>query len=147
MNPLRIGIVGFSGRPFDQDQAVNYLRGHLNNIVQQYGSGGIELVSGYTNIGVPKLAYEIADELGITTVGISAKEALTVDCGLYPVDKVMIIGEHFGDESETFIDYIDMLIRIGGGEQSMREVEHFKEANSDKDLNRILIEEDLPELK
>ena len=143
----KIGIVGFSGRPFNKHIAHSLLYKHINALKQKYGAKNLEIVSGYTNIGIPKIAYEIADELGITTVGLSAKEALSVDCGLYPVDKVMIVGECFGDESPTFINYIDIMIRVGGGKQSMDEVDHFKEKFTDAQLLDVLFEEELEELK
>lgn len=143
----KIGIVGYSGRPFNKNTARNLLLKHIRFLEQKYGAKNLEIVSGYTNIGIPKIAYEIADDMGITTVGLSAKEALTVDCGLYPVDKIMIVGERFGDESSTFIDYIDIMIRVGGGNQSIQEVKHFKEKFIDAQLSNVLFEEELEELK
>ena len=143
----KIGIVGYSGRPFNKKTARNLLLKHIRFLEKKYGAKNLEIVSGYTNIGIPKIAYEIADEMGITTVGLSAKEALSVDCGLYPVDKIMVVGERFGDESATFIDYIDIMIRVGGGDQSMQEVKHFKEKVKDRKLASVLFEEELEELK
>lgn len=140
---IKIGVVGYSGKPFDKAIAKEKLISILESLIYEYDDQNIELVSGYTNIGVPKIAYEIADELGMHTVGFSAKEALNVDCGLYPVKKKFIVGEKFGDESEAFIKYIDVLIRIGGGAQSLSEVLLFKDLNKDQDLEEILFEEDI----
>ncbi len=38
-----------------------------------------------------------------------------------------MIGDEWGDESEKFLDSIDVLVRIGGGKQSMAEVKKAKE--------------------
>ncbi|MEH0152577.1 hypothetical protein V6R21_00445 [Limibacter armeniacum] len=77
------------------------------------------------------------------TVGFSAKKALTVSCGLYPVKKVIIYGKNFGDESQAFVDYIDILIRIGGGPQSRKEVALFRAKNEENNLTELLFEEEI----
>jgi len=84
------------------------------------------VVGGLTNMGIPKLAYEIADEEGWIKTGFSAEQAFEVDSGTYPVDKTIIYGQKFGDESHQFVSYIDCLIRAGGGKQSLEEVRLFK---------------------
>lgn len=126
---MRIGIVGFSSPHFDQEKAKGILKIKLQEVISDIYKKEIEIVSGYTNSGIPKIAYTIADSIGLKTVGFSAKKALTVSCGLYPVDKEIIYGKNFGDESQAFVDYIDILIRIGGGSQSRKEVELFKAKN------------------
>ena len=97
-------------------------------------------MSGYTNFGVPQIAYELADKCGFITVGFSAKQALQVKSGVYPVNKVIIKGEKFGDESTDFVANIDALIRIGGGKQSRHETELFKHLHADKPIRSILKE-------
>lgn len=88
-----------------------------------------------TNIGIPALAYQEAIKRNWKTIGIACTKASEYD--LFPVDKKIIIGNEWGDESETFIDSIDILIRIGGGKQSLKETEIFKT------LNKLVIEFDL----
>jgi hypothetical protein len=144
---LKIGVIGYSGRPFDKSRAKIELEKVIKHLSTIHKDKTIEIVSGYTNIGVPRIAYLIADELNLTTVGFSAKEALGVDCGLYPVKKIMIIGEKFGDESKAFIDYINVLIRIGGGNQSLIEVALFKDKKASNNLDSLLYEVELEELK
>ncbi|WP_299433928.1 hypothetical protein [uncultured Aquimarina sp.] len=95
------------------------------------------------NTGVPKIAYKIADGIGLKTVGFSAKKALKIGSGVYSADKKFIVGKKFGDESEAFVDYIDILIRIGGGKQSRKEVAMFKEKNKEQELSNILFEEEV----
>jgi hypothetical protein len=125
---LRIGVVGFSQRHFDHEAARAQLRRFVSALLErpEAKAAAPEIVSGLTNQGVPKLAYELARELGLITVGIAARQALRVRAGLFPVDRRILVGERFGDESPILIDYIDKLIRIGGGPQSRAEVELFR---------------------
>lgn len=139
----KIGVVGFSRNTFDKKTASTKLRAIIETITAGQDLQTFEIVSGYTASGVPQIAYQIADELGITTVGFSAKQALRVKSGLHPVKKVMLFGERFGDESADFVAYIDLLIRIGGGPQSRHEVELFKKRNEGVGLSEILFEEEV----
>jgi orotate phosphoribosyltransferase-like protein len=140
---IKIGVVGFSRNQFNKKEAHLKLKELLCKVMLGYENSDIELVSGYTSSGVPKIAYMLADELGIQTVGFSAKQALRVRSGLYPVKKVIIVGEKFGDESQSFVEYIDVLIRIGGGKQSRHEVELFKKNKNIENIGEILFEEEI----
>jgi hypothetical protein len=139
---LRLGVVGFSSKNFDQETAKKYLQEGIEKILAetQTPPNEVELVSGLTNMGVPKLSYEIAVSLKIRTIGISAKKAKRFSC--FPVDHKIYVGNNFGDESETFIEYITHLLRVGGGKQSRHEVELFKKKfeNSPEALARHLLE-------
>lgn len=95
----------------------------------------VSIVSGLTLTGVPKLAYEYANLKSYQTVGISANRSLNTK--IFPCDKIYIFGNNYGDESEYFIEYIDVLIRVGGGKQSLREVEMFKKKVKTNDTNLI----------
>jgi hypothetical protein len=123
---LYVGVIGFSPTKFDETKAKEYLKeafdlieGVLVGTVSQY-----VCVSGLTNIGVPKLAYEEAHSRGWQTWGIACSKANEFE--LYPVNHKIIVGDNWGDESQTFLDNIDVLIRVGGSEQSKEEVEKFK---------------------
>jgi 2C-methyl-D-erythritol 2,4-cyclodiphosphate synthase len=136
---IKIGVVGYSDdKSFDHTIAKALLGVALALIDQHHPSNQYEMVSGLTNMGVPKLAYELADKRGWITVGLSSKEAKEYEC--YNVDKEIIVGDKFGDESDYFIDYIDILVRIGGGKQSIRETEMAK------DKKITVYEYDLPRL-
>ncbi|PHN01369.1 hypothetical protein [Flavilitoribacter nigricans] len=137
---IKYGIVGFSRNQFDQQAAQRILQDLFQRIRQKHPSKNIEIVSGYTNSGVPKIAYELSGQFGFTTVGFSARQALRVRSGVYPVDKVILKGERFGDESKDFIRYIDALIRIGGGKQSRQETDLFKTLHAEKPMGSILKE-------
>lgn len=140
---LKIGVAGFSRNAFDQAAARQKLRAHLEVLKEKHEDWPIEIVSGYTAQGVPLIAYELATELGMITVGFSAKQALRVRAGVFPCAKEIIIGERFGDESEAFVRYLDGLIRIGGGPQSRREVEMFRALHPEEEIGRRLIEEEV----
>lgn len=140
---VKIGVVGFSHNQFNKKEAYSKLRHILARVISGYDPAEVELVSGYTASGVPQIAYTLADEMGITTVGFSAKQALTVKSGVYPVKKAILVGQNFGDESQDFVEYIDVLIRIGGGKQSRHEVELFKRREHAENLSDILFEEEV----
>ena len=140
---MKIGVVGFSRNQFDKKTAKTILESIFQKIAHKHNEKVIEIVSGYTNMGIPKIAYEIANQMNMLTVGFSAQQALKVKSGVYPVDKVILEGEKFGDESHAFVQYIDGLIRIGGGKQSRHEVELFKQLNADKPIGSILTEHEV----
>lgn len=140
---MKIGIVGFSRSQFDKKMAILKLRNILEELVAGRDAATIEIISGYTNMGVPRIAYRLADDMGLKTVGFSAKQALRVRAGVYPVKEVILVGERFGDESQKFIEYIDVLVRIGGGPQSRKEVDLFKTLHQGKDLSLCLFEEEI----
>ena len=139
---LRLGVVGFSAKNFDQVTATKYLQEGLLQILAAEGvaPNEVELVSGLTNMGVPKLSYELAVSMKLRTVGISAAKAKRLS--RFPVDKIIYSGQDFGDESPVFIEYITHLLRVGGGKQSRREVALFKEkfVSSPETLSRHLFE-------
>ena len=137
---IKYGVVGFSRNQFDKKAAYQILKDIFQKIKEKHPNKTIEIVSGYTDSGVPKIAYELADKFGFITVGFSAKQALKVRSGVYLVKKVILKGEKFGDESEDFVRYIDALIRVGGGKQSRQETELFKKRNSGNSMNSILRE-------
>ena len=140
---IKIGIVGFSRNQFDKKAAYVKLEKILNDLTKDKDKAIFEIVSGYTASGVPLIAYKIADKLGLKTVGFSANQAKNVRSGVYSVQKVILVGEKFGDESQSFIDYIDVLVRIGGGKQSRHEVALFKIKNENADLASKLFEEEV----
>ncbi len=125
---LQIGVVGFSRPHFDHDAAAALLADALDRVLARRGVAptDADLVSGLTDAGVPRLAYQRAVALGMRTVGLSARAALRARSGRWPVDEVVLVGARFGDESAAFVARLDELIRIGGGPQSRREVELFR---------------------
>ncbi|WP_298518614.1 hypothetical protein [uncultured Kordia sp.] len=137
---VKYGVVGFSRNQFDKKAARDILYTEFQKLKEKHSDDIIEIVSGYTNSGIPKIAYELADEFGFVTVGFSAKQALRVRSGVYPVKKKIISGNRFGDESQDFVRYIDVLIRVGGGKQSRHETELFKNRHVTKPMDILLKE-------
>jgi hypothetical protein len=116
---LRIGIVGYSTTEFDEERAKFILDAAIAYVRIERDVEQIEIVSGLTNIGIPKLAYELAEKYGYPTRGIACSKATDYAC--FPCDHVHIVGQEWGEESTMFLTSIDFLIRIGGGVQSHAE--------------------------
>lgn len=126
---IKIGLVGYSDKKFDKELAKKLtqigLLEAVNRNQEGYNPDEICLVSGLTNIGIPAIGYAFAEEMGWKTVGIACKKASDYEC--FDVDEKIIVGDEWGDESKTFLDYIDVLVRIGGGKQSLAEEKQAKE--------------------
>ncbi len=125
---VKIGIIGFSDeKKYKKSDGSDAVAGAFANLNVLFRDKEIYIVSGLTNVGIPRLAYEFAGDRKWKTVGIAPKEAEQYE--LFPVDEKIIVGDKFGDESKVFIDYIDVLVKIGGGKQSEKEAEMAKEQN------------------
>lgn len=139
--PLRIGVVGYSDETKIRDRLKSFscveailttsLLTMESMLESRNGScNSFQMVSGLTNLGVPKIAYSLSKkgshnkEIFTKTVGFACAKAK--DFPQFPVDEKHIIGTEWGDESSAFLDYIDGLIRIGDGEQSIKECHDFK---------------------
>ncbi|HLC78072.1 MAG TPA: hypothetical protein VJH92_03030 [Candidatus Nanoarchaeia archaeon] len=135
---LRVGVVGYCPPSiFDEGKALDYIKGAYNQIRKDFPYRGITIVAGVTNVGVLKLAYEEAKRRGWRTAGVGSKKAYGFEW--FPVDeKPIIVGEDWGDESETFLSMIDALVRIGGDKQSKEETDVMKK------IGAYVLEYDLP---
>jgi len=119
-SPFSIGFVGYSQQEFDEDMAEGIIESFFADwSFLTKGDLEIEIVSGLTNIGIPALVYKIAKEKGYKTVGVACEKAKEYEC--FPCDEEIIVGEEWGDESDLFLNRIDMLVKIGGGKQSKEE--------------------------
>lgn len=135
-SPPRIGVIGYSGKKFDTKTAKEFIEGIFDLLPKN-----TVIVSGLTNIGIPKIAYECAVEHKFKTVGYACKQAKDFPC--FPVDEEHIIGDNWGDESEEFLNSIDLLIKVGGGKQSEAEFRKFVDRHGENKT----IEYNLPEIK
>jgi hypothetical protein len=128
---MRIGVVGYSRSNFDHDQAKLLLDQAIQEIAGindlYLDRTNVWLVSGWTDMGIPGIAYRVAQDYGMKTMGIACRKAYAFDC--YETDRVHVIGKEWGEESSGFLAAIDVLIRIGGGLQSHREVQMAKIQN------------------
>jgi hypothetical protein len=147
---MRVGVVGYSGQKFDGEKAGLLLIESFIEMRDLTKSPEIDfkgdfawtkqltIVSGLTNVGIPAIAYKFSEAYSCKTMGIACSKAQNFDC--YPCDRVHIVGTEWGDESETFLASIDVLIRIGGGKQSHAECQRAK------DLGIHVIEKELEAL-
>jgi len=137
MSVLNIGVVGYCPpTKFDKVEAQHMIVEAYDQIEQLYTDRPKAIVSGLTNVGVLKIAYEEAVKRGWNTVGIAYQKAEGYE--LFPVDEKIIVGQEWGDESPTFLDRIDLIIRIGMGAQSIAETKETKHRG------KPAIEYDLP---
>lgn len=120
-----IGVVGDMTNDFDADEARAFLEQTFDTIEQANTDvDGFAVVSKLIDTGIPGLAYQIADERGYETWGIAPTEAKQADW--YSVDYHVISGDNWGDESQEFVDDIDVFVRVGGDAQA-----HDEEASAD----------------
>ncbi len=138
-NELRIGVTGYSAQKFDVNEALRLLKDAYDRIDREHQNKSKTVVSGLTNLGVPALAYNEAKIRGWRTVGIACSKAEEYDC--FAVDERIIVGDEWGQESETFLNNIDVLVRVGGGNQAKRETGDFRK------LEKQVMEYDLPAQK
>ena len=121
MTNINIGVIGYSMQEFDKQKAIEYIKKAFDFIEKQYPDRKKTVISGLTDLGIPALAYREAVKREWRVEGIACSKAL--DYIWFPVSDITMISRNWGDESETFLKAINILVRVGGGEQSMREVE------------------------
>jgi hypothetical protein len=136
---IRIGFAGYSDKKFDKQKAIELIKESLDDLTEDHKKKDIRVVSGLTNLGIPGLVYKEAEKRGYYTIGIACKKAEDYEC--FDCDEKIIVGDEWGDESEKFLDSIDVLVRIGGGKQTIAET---KKAKS---LGIKVVEHDLEETK
>ena len=125
-NLIKVGVVGYSAKKFDVEKAKSLISEAFNEIEKNISNvKNFDCVSGLTNVGIPALAYKEAKDRGWKTTGIACKKAIEYE--QFDVDNKIIVGENWGDESETFLSNIDVLVKVGGGEQSKNEFKIAKE--------------------
>ena len=85
---------------------------------EEYGDRLI-VSSGATMKEIPKIVYEVCEELRIAAMGVACEKARD-----YPLGKMkyfMPVGQEWGDESAAFLAASDEIVMLGGGEQAKRE--------------------------
>ena len=115
---FRLGLVGYSTQDFDKALAEIYLKEVFDKIYAEHQSNVI-LVSGLTDMGIPKIGYTLARKYGWKLQGIAPE--CSKEYTPFNVDFSTFVGDNWGDESVYFLDHIDALVRIGGGKQSIKE--------------------------
>jgi hypothetical protein len=126
---IAIGVVGYSGQKFDVAEAERLLRIEFDDLLQSFPFEPyeVEVVSGYTNIGIPEIAFRLAKEYGFTTRAIANQKDLQPKYnGQHPDVNCVVLNDEWverGQESEYFVKYCHMFVQIGGGKQSFAEME------------------------
>jgi len=135
---MNVGVVGFSdSKKFNEENAKKEIIKAFDMLELVFKGEEFRIVSGLTNLGIPKLAYEEAVKRHWETVGIACSKANEHD--LFDVDESKIVGNDWGDESETFLKYCDIFLRFGGGEQSLDEMSEAKK------MEKKVFEYDIPQ--
>ena len=114
---ISIGFIGYSDdNKFDHGRAKQIIADIFYVLGNKYCTEDnmdvkINIVSGATNQGIPKLVYEEARTYNaqygewFTVVGIMPFEGYNYE--LFHCDEIYVFGERFGDESHNFITGIE----------------------------------------
>lgn len=108
---IRVGVIGYIDEKFDKVDAWKLVRRGLETVKKQFSQTDFEIVSNLVNEGVPQTAYLMAGQQNWPTVGIAPNAVLAKR--IFPCDTMKKAGEVWGDEVETFLGNIDVLISIG----------------------------------
>jgi hypothetical protein len=145
MKIIKIGIIGISD---ENDHNISGGSGGYGGFVftmvtcmqnlarKKYGNDVVfELVFGLTDVGINQcIHYHATDSRNpfgaVKTIGFGYSNMSFSKC--LSVDEKYIIGTECGDESEAFVDYIDMLLKIGGGDKEAKEWVMFTTKYPDK---------------
>jgi hypothetical protein len=123
-------VTGFSGQwadsklegdavlKSDSVAAAAALREKLVELKAEHGSA-LVISSGATNEGVPKIIYQLCEELRIKAMGVTSEKAFDYQLGT--MEYLIVVGENWGDESPTFLNTSDEILMLGGGGQAKRE--------------------------
>ena len=139
---FRIGVIGYdTDDQFEYDQAYAELVDMINEVVSEAEideNTKILIVSNVLDQGMSKVAYDIADESGYDTVGIFPSELVESADDIRAVDEAIQVGEEIGSDDEYFIEYIDVLLRVG--ESSFGDTTSKMELAEEKDIPTVEID-------
>tara|TARA_Y100000034_G_C6897479_1_gene414153 strand:- start:1980 stop:2432 length:453 start_codon:yes stop_codon:yes gene_type:complete len=128
---IKVGVVGYSAQEFDVQHAQACIEDAFDKVEAIYSfrvknfDHRIICISGLIDIGIPALAYREAVKRGWQTAGVACSLAEDYEC--FDVDEKFIVGDQWGEESDTFLGMIGVMIKIGGGKQSDDEMRKHKE--------------------
>ncbi len=122
---LRIGVVGYEGDQFAEQEARNLLGRELRKVLRRHLGRRIEIVSDHVDSGVPKIAQQLAEKLGMKSM-VSRRPQQGQDEEIY-----------------KFVHSIHGLVRIGGGAHSRRVVRLFRQLHQGKPLQRMIKEHEV----
>lgn len=117
---MKIGVIGYSAQKFDEQEALEILRSFFSTLPTES-----EIVVGYTDLGIPGLAVKVAREFGFKVRAVANQKDLQPKyANNHPDVDVLVTDDEWverEDESPWFVDYVDKILRIGGGNQSKNE--------------------------
>lgn len=124
LETFKVGVSGALHVKTQRNEAIALLKTAYDELSLK--NQNIEVVSGLTALGIPLLAYILAVKRGYYTTGIACIKVKEHE--VFKVDKTIIKDEwgEWGDESFYYLKYIDALVTIGGGKQTIAEINAFK---------------------
>jgi len=133
---MKIGIVGTSRYGIVSDDVVQkQIEQSYRDLLQKVGdSNDMEIVYGGGH--VPMAYFHYALEKNVPTTQFICNRVKTRP----KESQTIIVGKQWGDESVAFLQYIDGLIKIGGGQQSEKEKNQFLQLKPDA----LFLEYELP---
>lgn len=108
---IRVGVIGYIDEKFDKVDAWKLVRRGLDTVKKQFSQTDLEIVSNLVDEGVPQTAYIMAGQQNWPTVGIAPDAVLA--SRIFPCDTMKRGGSNWGDEVETFLGNIDVLVSVG----------------------------------
>jgi len=128
-NPLFISISGYSSSSngYLEDAVVVQ---HVFHTLAEHDIHASLVLHGGTRYGVPAVANTLATEYGLERIGCMPARGLhspiDVPDGYNqpPLDTMIIKGLDYGDETDIIGSTPDVLISVGGGSGSVREIEY-----------------------
>lgn len=130
--PFRIGVSGYIFFQFDTEKVKLGIAKIFNLLARKYIKRKIEVISKLVDKGVPALAYREAAKRNWKKIGIAPANAKKYSC--YPVDEEIIEGTDWMDESQRFIDSIDLFIKIGDDPIALYELDQIKSWEKDIEI-------------
>lgn len=110
---LKFGVVGYSLPDFDHRRAKALLEEAFDLLITLHRPENIQVVSGLTNVGIPRLAYELGQARNYRCIGISSRPSSGRQIrSLAGYNEQIIVGIEFGDESQAFIDCLDVFYPV-----------------------------------
>jgi hypothetical protein len=109
---LVVGVIGSRETDVNDDVLFELIDDMFDEIVDEFIIDGdfeqIAIASKAIDSGVHKIAFKIAEERGFTTIGLVDGEE---EIPSYPTDEIVVATND--EDDDFFIDYIDVLIRVG----------------------------------
>lgn len=131
--PFRIGISGFSAKDFDKPDVHRFFVTFWKELLHLgIPAEDIRVVSGFTRVGVPAIAYETSAKTLGTVLESVGKElgqsGITSGASIFelvhPVDSVAMIGKEWdGAEQELYYSSTFHYLALGGGGLSADEIQ------------------------